>query len=376
VHDWLISPGGAEAVLGVLLDVHAPADVHTLIDRYPARCRESLHYREIHTSWLDRIPGAGRWYRHALPLMPAAAESLDLRGYGLVVSDSHAVAKGAITDPSQVHVAYCYTPMRYIWDLRHEYIERSAVARRLPPILREPLMSRIRLWDRIAAQRPSRLVACSHFVARRIHAYYGRSAPVIHPPVPVEEFSGESPCADYYVAVGRPAPNKRLEVLVEAFRRLPERKLVIIGPAEWERRRHALPDNVTVLPRLSRPEYRDYLSGARALVYAGTEDFGIALVEAQAAGTPVIAYAGGASPEIVRPPDGSTAPTGLLFDGTTAAEIAATIEAADTRLARISPNACRENANRFSTRRFKDAWARMVDEVIEERRPRGHARAS
>lgn len=364
VHDWLIGRGGgSEALLGELLDIHAPADLYALIDRYDDECRRRLPYRHIHTSWLDRIPGAGFWYKQALPLIPAAVESLDLRGHDLVVSDAHAVAKGVITEPDQVHISYCYTPMRYIWDLRHEYMERVSWARRIPPIFRDLFFARLRLWDYVASQRPTRLVACSGFVSRRIAKYYGRDARVVYPPVPVEEFTPERNPGDYYLTVGRPAPNKRLETLVHAFRRMPERKLIIIGP-DWKSRRHKIPDNVEVLPYMERDRYREYVQKAKAFVYAGIEDFGIAMVEAQAAGKPVLAFNGGASPEIVRPVGESSHPTGALFETQQPDGVVAAVLAFDTHLRRISAEACHDNARRFEEPRFRAGWSRCVDETL------------
>ena len=371
VHDWLINDGGAEAVLAELLTLHAPADLFTLFDRFPGAARSGLSYESLQTSWFNRLPGLSRWYRHMLPLMPAAIESLDLRGHELVVSDSHVVAKGVITDPDQVHVSYCFTPMRFAWDLRHEYMSRFTSARRTPTIPRDLLLSRIRLWDYVASQRPERLVACSEFVARRIRKFYGRQAPVVYPPVPVDEFAIDEPDGGFHVAVGRPAPNKRLESVVEAFRHLPNHKLVVIGPSEWNARKHRLPANVEVLPRLERASYRRYLAAARALVHVGVEDFGITLVEAQAAGTPVIAFAGGAAPEIVRPVGSHRHPTGVLCDDPSPERVADVVAGVDATLDHVSPQACRENARRFDRSRFHAQWQEQVDAALDRSGRRG-----
>jgi glycosyltransferase involved in cell wall biosynthesis len=365
VHDWLDTWGGAENVLVELLGLFPGADVHTLIDVMPMETRRRLGATRVRTSWLQHLPAGRAWFRYCLPLMPAAIESFDFTGYDLVLSSSHAVAKAARTGPGQTHICYCHTPARYVWEQRDSYVADSgpgaAIMRRL--------LDRVRDWDRRTAARVNHFIANSEHIARRIARCYGREATVIYPPVDCARFASAAAVPgdrrdDYYVAVSRLVPYKRLDLLVASFRALPQRRLVVVGdgPQAVTLARDA-PANVEFRGRLDTAELAHLVQRARALVHAAEEDFGIALVEAQAAGTPVIAFSGGAATEIVQGLD-SSAPTGALFDAQSAAAIGAAIGAFEAASRHIDPAACRANAARFAPERFRAALSAFIAKVM------------
>jgi glycosyltransferase involved in cell wall biosynthesis len=368
VHDWLDSWGGAENVLVELLRLFPQADLYTLIDVMPAALRYRLGARRARTSWLQHLPRAAVWFRYCLPLMPAAIERFDFTPYDLVVSSSHAVAKGARTAPGQIHICYCHTPARYVWEQRDRYV----APRGLRAALMRRLLDRLRNWDRRSAARVDHFIANSQHIARRIAQCYGRAATVIYPPVDCARFaSGAAARAgareDYYVAVSRLVPYKRVDLLVAAFRALPQRRLIVVGDGPLAARlaRHA-PPNVEFRGRVDSAELVPLLQRARAFVHGAEEDFGIALVEAQAAGTPVIAYSGGGAAEIVRGPD-APAPTGVLFDTQSSTALVAAIGRFEALAGGIDPDACRSNAARFAPEHFRRALREFVARVTAAR---------
>ena len=360
-HDWLDVWGGAENVLAEILSLFPRADLFTLVDFMPPQTRRGLGATPSRTSWLQHLPRGRRWFRYCLPLMPAAVERFDFSSYDLVVSSSHAVAKGARTSGNQTHVCYCHTPARYLWDQRERYFStkglRGMAARRM--------LDRLQSWDRATARRVDRFVANSSHIALRIGRCYARNATVVHPPVDVARFApAVAPKRDdYYVVVSRLVSYKRVDLIVEAFRTLPRRRLVVVGDGPEARAlaRNA-PVNVSFRGRVSDSELVGLVQCARAFVFAAEEDFGIALAEAQAAGTPVIAYAGGGASEIVRGLD-DAAPTGVLCGEQSAAAIAAAIGEFEAAALRITSDACRSNAERFAPERFRRAFAAIVEEA-------------
>ena len=368
VHDWLDSWGGAENVLVELLRLFPQADLYTLLDVMPAALRYRLGARRARTSWLQHLPRAAAWFRYCLPLMPAAVERFDFTPYDLVVSSSHAVAKGARTAPGQIHICYCHTPARYVWEQRDRYVAPRGLRAALMP----RLLDRLRDWDRRSAARVDHFIANSQHTARRIVRCYGRAAIVIYPPVDCARFaSGAAAHAggreEYYVAVSRLVPYKRVDLLVAAFRALPQRRLIVVGdgPLAATLARDA-PPNVEFRGRVDSAELVPLVQRARAFVHGAEEDFGIALVEAQAAGTPVIAYSGGGAAEIVCGPD-APAPTGVLFDTQSSAALVAAIGRFEALAGGIDPDACRSNAARFAPEHFRQALRAFVARVTAAR---------
>mgnify|MGYP006275995035 CR=1 FL=1 len=350
VHDWLSEYAGSERVVEQMLNVFDQADVFTLVDFLPDEQRAFLGGRRPRTSYMQKLPRAAKAFRQYLALMPHAIEQFDLGGYDLVLSSSHAVAKGVITGPDQLHVCYCHTPIRYAWDHTHEYLRGAGLDRRLKGRLARWVLHYLRIWDARTAAGVDRFLANSRFIARRIAKTYRREAEVLYPPVDVEGFSVGERREGFYLAAGRVVPYKRTEVLVEAFSRLlPGRRLVVIGdgPGLAELRRGA-GANVEFLGRCEHGVLRDHLQRARALVFAAREDFGILPVEAMACGTPVIAYGRGGARETVIPGQ-----TGVLFQEQTPESLADGVRRFEDQAGHFDPHAVRRHAEPFSAERFR-----------------------
>jgi len=371
VHDWLDTWRGGERVLAEILRIYPDADLFALVDFLPQADRGPLDGKRATTSFLQHIPFARAGFRMLLPLFPRAVESLDVSAYDLLISSSHAVAKGVRTRPGQVHVCYCYTPMRYAWDLRDQYLSQTGLDHGLRGFIAKRMLSRLRTWDRAASARVDHFVAISNYIAGRIRRSYGRDSSVIYPPVSVEEVES-APRGSCYVTVSQLVPYKRVDLIVEAFRLLPERELVVIGEGPERARIAAIaPRNVRMPGRLPDAERNRWLAGARAFVFAAEEDFGIALLEAQALGTPVIAYAGGAASETIRGLDASM-PSGVLYGEQSAAAIAKAVAEFEHNESRITASACRENARRFDAGRFRREFRDFVDARLSERAAATH----
>jgi glycosyltransferase involved in cell wall biosynthesis len=360
VHDWLDTWRGGENVLAELLRLYPQADLFALVDFLPDALRARLSGRRAVTSFLQRLPGARRHFRALLPLFPRAIESLDVSAYDLVLSSSHAVAKGVRTGSDQLHICYCHTPMRYAWDLRDQYLEVSGhAARPWAPIARR-LLDRLREWDRRTSDRVSEFVANSQYIRARIRRCYDRDATVIAPPVDTEFFAPGPARRDGFVTASRWVPYKRIDLIVEAFRALPAERLVVAGDGpESARVRSAAGSNVRFVGEVSRERLRELLRGARAFLFAAEEDFGILPVEAQAVGTPVIAFGRGGALETIRGLD-DPAPTGVFFKEQTPAAIADAVRNFVGNASKIRPEACRESALRFSAERFRREFAEFV----------------
>jgi glycosyltransferase involved in cell wall biosynthesis len=359
IHDWLTIPGGSEQVVLELLEMFPHAELFTSVydpSPWPVQITE----RPVHSSFLNRIPGASRHYPKLLPLMNRAFRSFDLSGFDLVLSSSHACAKNVRTPPDALHVCYCHTPMRYAWE--EGFLEGEDVGR-VTRLLLPPLLARLRREDLAGADGPDVFVANSRYVAQRIERYYARSAEVVHPPVDVDHFLGlERQPRDYYLAFGRVVPYKRVDLAVTACARL-GRQLKVAGDGRaLDAVRAQAGEGTEFLGMVSEAERDRLLGGARALLFPGEEDFGIVPVEAQAAGVPVIAYGIGGAAETVL--DGRT---GVLFGEQSAAALAAAIERFEGL--RLDRQDARENARRFGRERFRGEMAAVIDRASEERRP-------
>lgn len=352
VHEWLITHAGSEEITGQLCRLFPEADLFTLVADPVPSLRALIGERKVTTSWLQRIPGATRAHRRLLPLMPWAIESLDLSGYDLVISVSHAVAKGVKTAPGQPHLNICCSPIRYAWDLQEQYLEEAGLSRGITGFAARAMLGRIRAWDRATAGRPTEILAISRFISERIARVWGRTSGVLYPPVATHEFTPDPTVRrepDLWVTASRMVPYKRMPLIAAAFRAMPERRLVMIGDGpEMAKARAAAGPNVTFLGHLPRGEMRQWLRRARGFVFAAEEDFGIAPVEALACGTPVVAYGRGGVLETV------AADAGVFFDAQTEEAIAAGVGRLDAaiREGRITAERCRASAERFSEEEF------------------------
>jgi glycosyltransferase involved in cell wall biosynthesis len=361
VHDWLTIPGGSEQVVLALLDMFPQAELFTSVYD-PAPWPPAVTDRTVHGSFLNRIPGAVRHYPKLLPLMNTAFRSFDLSGFDLVLSSSHACAKNVRTPSGVLHVCYCHTPMRYAWD---ETFMAGEEVGRLTRVALPPLLAWLRRQDLAGAQGPDVFVANSRHVAARIERYYGRCTEVVHPPIDVEHFLAlERDPGDYYFAFGRVVPYKRVDLAVAACASL-DRPLKVAGAGRAldalaaQLRAHPSGARIQLLGQVSAAERDRLLSGARALLFPGEEDFGIVPVEAQAAGVPVIAYGVGGAAETVI--DGRT---GVLFGEQSAGALAAAIERFEAL--ELGAKEPRENAARFGGERFRAEMAAVIERAGRE----------
>lgn len=360
VCDWLVVYGGAERVLAEILRCFPAADLYAVNDFLPEGERSFLQGKKVNTTFVQHLPFAKKYYRHYLPLMPVAIEQLDLRGYDLVISSSHAVAKGVITGPDQCHVSYVHSPMRYAWDLQGQYLRESGLTRGLKGALARWMLYRMRAWDLRSATRPDYLIANSAYIARRIAKAWRRSATVIYPPVETERFAGNVVKEDFYVTASRLVPYKKVDLIVESFVGMPHRKLVVIGdgPDAEKIRRKAGP-NVELTGHLPTDDVVRYLQRAKGFVFAAEEDFGIVPLEAQAAGTPVIAFGRGGALETVRGLDGEH-PTGVFFAEQSVKSLSQAVDRCEAEYARFAADTFASHVAQFSPERFRESFRQFV----------------
>ncbi|MGI8979891.1 MAG: glycosyltransferase family 4 protein [Pirellulaceae bacterium] len=354
IHEWLDSYAGSEKVVEQLLHSFPQAELYSLVDFLAAKDRSMLLGHEVHTSFIQRLPLARRLFRNYLPLMPLAVEQFDLADFDVVLSSSHAVAKGVLTRNDQLHISYVHTPIRYAWDLHHQYLREAKLTWGLRSLIARLTLHYLRLWDRASADRVDVFVANSRYVAARIEKTYRRDAQVIYPPVDVDRFTFQERKEDFYLAASRLVPYKRVDVIVEAFRLMPSRKLVVIGDGpQFSRLKKRATANIELLGYQAGATLQAHMASARAFVFAADEDFGIMPVEAQACGTPVIALGRGGAKETV-----IAGQTGCFFESQTPAAIVSAVEQFESES--FDPYLIRANAERFSTPRF----GREIEELV------------
>ncbi|CAN7643120.1 glycosyltransferase family 4 protein [Caballeronia sp. LjRoot29] len=361
VHDWLVAFAGAEKVLEQIVICFPDADLFSVVDFMEERTW--MRGKKVTTSFIQKLPQAKKRYRSYLPLMPLAIEQLDVSGYDLVISSSHAVAKGILTGPDQIHVSYVHSPIRYAWDLQHQYLQQSNLTAGVKSLLARMVLHYVRNWDIRTSNSVDHFIANSAFIARRIHKVYHRDSHVIFPPVDVEAFGLCGEKEDFYLTASRMVPYKKVDLIVEAFAKMPERKLVVIGDGPDMRKiREKATPNVEIMGYQPFSVLQEKMQRAKAFVFAAEEDFGISVVEAQACGTPVIAYGKGGALETVL--DSSHAcPTGLFFDEQTTDAIIDAVEGFELGAVQINPADCRANAERFSIKHFREGLRAYVQSV-------------
>ncbi len=361
VHEWLESYAGSERVVEQMLELFPQADLFAVCDFLPEHERGFLRGKAPRTSFIQRLPQAQRRFRWYLGLMPIAVEQFDLSGYDLVLSSSHAVAKGVLTGPATRHISYVHSPMRYAWDLQHQYLRQARMERGAKGFFTRWLLHRMRAWDQMSAARPDVILANSGWIAERIRKSWRRESQVLHPPVDLEGFPFVAEKEDYFLCAARLVPYKRVDLVVEAFRRMPGHRLVVTGDGpEMARVREAAGSapNIELRGRVPQAELVSLLQRARAFVYAAEEDFGIGMVEAQATGTPLIAYGRGGARDILRED------TGLLFPEQTPESLMEAVSRFDGL--RFDPAACRANAERFSRAAFRAGLLAVVRREMGE----------
>ncbi len=370
ISDWLVTFAGAERVLTELIHCFPEADLFAIVDFLKPEDRQLIQNKPIKTTFIQKMPFAKKYYRHYLPLMPLAIEQLDLSNYDLIISSSHAVAKGVITGPDQIHVSYVHTPIRYAWDLQHQYLQESGLNRGLKGFLAQYILHKIRLWDLRCAHGVDHFIANSKYIAKRIFKTYRRTAEVIHPPVNIDFFTPHSyQKENYYITLSRMVPYKKMDLIVESFAKMPDKKLIVIGDgpdfAKIKSKAKNSPQ-IELLGFQSNEIIRDYLQRAKAFVFAAEEDFGITLLEAQAAGTPIIAFGKGGALETIRGlSESERNPTGLFFNTQTVDAIIAAVNEFEKNSHLFTSLNCRKNAALFSQEHFRHKIKKLVNHVME-----------
>lgn len=359
VHDWFDCIAGSEKVVQEILNCFPDADLFSLIDNLTDQERREIGDRKVTTSFLQKFPFR-KHFRNYLPLMPIAIEQLDLVDYDLVISSSHAFAKGIITGPHQKHVTYVHTPIRYAWDFQNEYLNQRKLRSGIKSSIIRAALHYIRIWDRSTADRPDLYLANSGFVKGRIKKTYNRDAQVIYPPVDVDSFQLTTSKSDYFLAAGRLVPYKRFDLVVDAFREVPHEKLILIGDGpEFKKIKSNAPDNVEMLGFQSDEVLRKHLGDAKAFVFAGCEDFGILPVEAQACGTPVIGFGQGGLRETV-----VHGHTGLYFQDQTIQSLSEYLKTfLELPQDYFDAQEIRNHALQFSPKVFRKHFMAAVDSV-------------
>ncbi len=368
VHEWLTpeAKGGSELVVKEILQ-HIDVDLYALIDFESVNPESYLYQRKITTTFLQKFPLARNGVQKYLPLLPLAIEQLDLNHYDIILSSSHAVAKGVLTNSHQLHICYCHTPMRYAWDLTFDYLNSDRQGRGIQGIMARYILHRLRQWDVISANRVDYFIANSQHTARRIWRCYRRPAKVIYPPVNLQQFDFQPEKEDFYLTISRLVSYKQICLIVKAFNQL-KKPLVIIGAgSQLKEIRQLAESHVQVLGWQPHNIVKQYITKAKAFVYAACEDFGIALVEAQACGTPVIAYGKGGALETVKdirvyPKDG----TGLFFDVQQPEALIKAVEDFEQFQPKIDPENCRLQANKFSPTIFKQSYLKYVEDCYQK----------
>lgn len=355
VYDWLVTVGGGEKTLDAIAQLY-PSPIYTLVYDPSRFGGTSLGQSDVHASFLQKLPFAKKGYRYYLPFFPLAVEQFDLSGYDVVISTSHAVAKGALTHAGQLHICYCFTPMRYAWDLTHRYLAGVSGVQK---IIAKCSLHYLRNWDIASLNRVDHFAAISQYIARRIEKVYGRKAVVIYPPVDTHSIELREQKENFFVTASRMVPYKNIDLIVEAFSHMPGERLIVIGEGpEMPKIKKKAGKNVEILGYQSDSVVRDYLGRAKGFLFAAEEDFGIVVVEAQAAGTPVIALGKGAALETV-----IDSKTGLFFKEPKIEHLVDAVRQFAKK--EFNPILIREHANRFSKERFQREFKQFVNHNIE-----------
>ena len=362
VHEWLVTFAGSESVVEQILQLYPQSDLFTLVDFLPDSQRPLILNKTATTSFIQKLPWAKKKYRTYLPFMPLAVEQFDLSAYDVVLSSSHAVAKGVLTGPNQLHICYCHSPMRYAWDLYHQYLNESGLKTGVSGAVAKLILHYIRLWDYQSAQRVDYFVANSRYIARRIRKVYGRDADVIYPPVDTGKFALCEQKENYYLTASRMVPYKKINLIVEAFSTMPDKRLVVVGDGpDFEKIKRLATPNIELVGYQSDAVLISYMQKAKAFLFAAEEDFGITPVEAQACGTPVLAYGKGGVLESV-----VDQKTGLFFDRQQVDSLTECVQRFERSADQFEPVAIHQHAQRFSRETFRQEFDRYVTRKATE----------
>jgi glycosyltransferase involved in cell wall biosynthesis len=375
IHEWLVTAAGSERVLEQIISLFPHADIYSLVDFLPARERSIILDKKVTTSFIQSLPFARKYYRNYRPLVPLAVEGFNLSQYDLILSSSHAVAKGVKKDPGQLHICYCHTPMRYAWDLRDQYLKESGLDHGLKGLLAKMTLEYLRRWDARTADRVDYFIANSRYIGDRIKRSYNRDASVIYPPVDVNTFVCSEVKDDYYFTASRMVPYKKVDLIVEAFSTMPDKKLVVVGDGpDFGKVKTKAAKNIEFLGYQPSDVLKGYMQRAKAFVFAAEEDFGIVPVEAQACGTPVIAFGRGGVLETIQSLGeenrSEKPPTGIFFKEQTPQALCDAVLLFEKNIEKFNGQKIRENAIRFSRERFRMEFMEFVNAKVVEWRER------
>jgi glycosyltransferase involved in cell wall biosynthesis len=367
VHEWFTALAGSERVVEQFCKLYPDADLHAIYaEPEVVAATDYLKNRRLKTSFIKHLPGTAQHFRSYLLLMPLAVEQFDLSPYELVISSNHAAAKGVLTGPDQLHISYVHTPIRYAWDLQHQYLRESGLSSGVKGWIAKWMLHKMRIWDYRTAAGVDHFVANSKYIARRIRKVYGRHADVVYPPVDVSKFPLRRQKDTFYLTASRLVPYKKIDLIVSAFARMPERRLVVVGDGpEADKIKSRASPNVELLGYQPFEVLQDLMQRARAFVFAAEEDFGIIPVEAQAAGTPVIALGKGGALETVHGL-GAEHPTGVFFEQQTEEDLIRAVRTFEAHEGEFEPERCRDNALRFSAARFREEFSTYVAGRLDE----------
>lgn len=360
VCDWLVTFAGAEKFLAELIKCYPDADLFAVIDFLKPDDRKLIANKHAKTTFIQRLPFAKKYYRAYLPLMPLAIEQLDLSSYDLIISNSHAVAKGVITGPNQLHICCALSPMRYAWDLQHQYLNESGLNHGIKGYIAKYFLHKMRMWDQRTAHGVDHFIAISKYISRRVWKTYRRDSVVMYPPVDITEFTPWAEKEDYYLTASRMVPYKKMDLIVESFSKMPDKKLVVIGDGpDFAKIKAKAAPNVTLLGFQPNDVLKHYLQRAKGFVFAAEEDYGLLPLEAQACGTPVIAFGKGGALETVQGMN-SPNPTGIFFKEQTVSSLCKAIYQFEQVNEQLTVENCLMNVAQFSPGIFHEKFTQFV----------------
>ena len=362
VHDWLITIAGAEKVLKAIYEIYPNSDIFTLVKNKENLKGTLLENANIETSFIQKLPFAKTKYRNYLPFFPIAIEQFDLSSYDVVISSSHAVAKGVLTNANQLHISYVHTPIRYAWDLYSHYLKEANLDKSLKGWIVRYFLHKIRIWDYTTSNRPDYYIANSKYIAKRIKKVYNKEAAIIYPPVDIKKFEIYTKKENFYLTASRLVSYKKIDLIVEAFSKMPDKKLIVIGEGpDLKKIKKRTYKNIEILGYKSFNILKYYMQRAKAFVFAAEEDFGIIPVEAQACGTPVIAYGKGGVTETV-----IENKTGIFFKKQNVDNIIEAIKEFENKEDKFDFYEIRKNAEKFSKEKFKINFKNFINNKLEE----------
>ncbi|MBS1640651.1 MAG: glycosyltransferase [Bacteroidetes bacterium] len=367
IHEWLVTMGGSEKVLQSIVELFPMADIYCLVADKNIVKKLGFKNQKIYTSFIQKLPFSIKKYKSYLPLFPLAVEQFDVSNYDLVISSSHAVAKGVLTDCSQLHITYCHTPIRYAWDLYHQYLKETKIKFGFKGWIVRYFLHKVRIWDFIASQRPDIYISNSNFIGERIKKVYNRDSITIYPPIEMDKFELEIYKENFFVTSSRMVPYKKIDLIVEAFSKMPDKKLIVIGDGpDFNKIKRIATSNVLLKGYLPHAEMVYYLKKAKGFVFAAIEDFGMLPVEAQACGTPVLALGKGGVLESVIPNV-----TGVLFEEQTVSSLMVGIIEFEKKYPLFDFKQIRLHAEKFSKERFNIELKSFIEKMLKDKVKKG-----